>query len=89
MDPIDSLAVGFQDLVLVLAGIFIALVAGVIALLVISLLVQRPAEANDPDHPDHRGRSDYLEHVRIPGHSTEPVAVRPARAAPAGIDGED
>lgn len=76
-DAIQSFPVAVLDLGMVLAGLLVALVAGAVALVVISLLVARPARTSDPVRRGGPGHPDVLDHIRIPGHSGEPMAVRP------------
>jgi hypothetical protein len=48
MDAVDSFSLTLLDLGMVLAGLLVTLVAGAVGLVVISLLVARPARPCDP-----------------------------------------
>jgi hypothetical protein len=83
MAAIRDLIATVLDGVLVLAGGLIALAVGAVLLVLLSLLAARPARpgtAGDAGDPEPRRRDGPLGHVRIPGHSTDPVAVPRARA---------
>jgi hypothetical protein len=77
MDGIQSFTVAVLELGMVLASLLVALVMGAVGLVVISLLVARPARPGDPIRRGRLDHPDVLDHIRIPGHSAEPVAVRP------------
>jgi hypothetical protein len=67
MEAVESFALTFQSLGMVLAGLLLALVAGAGALVMISLLVARPARPCDPIRRGDTADAEGLEGFRIPG----------------------